>query len=137
MSYMLPEMPSPVSTVFSSYPTDVRQKLMQVRTLIFSLAGEDHRIGPLTETLKWGEPAYLTAASRSGSTIRLGQSRSNLRNCAVFFNCRTRLVSEFRQWFPESFTYEGNRAILFDKADESSLEKLAVGLRMALIYHLR
>ena len=71
-------------------------------------------VGPLTETLKWGEPAYLTEATGSGSTIRLGRSRSSEQECAVLFNCRTTLVDDFRSRFPGVFAYEKNRAILLD-----------------------
>lgn len=27
--------------------------------------------GPIEETLKWGDPAYVTSATKSGSTIRV------------------------------------------------------------------
>ena len=63
-------------------------------------AADIEGVGPLTETLKWGEPAYLTEATRSGSTVRLGWFRSSERECAVLFNCRTTLVDDFRERFP-------------------------------------
>ena len=63
--------------------------------MIFA-AAQDAGAGPLTETLKWGEPAYLTEASGSGSTIRLGQVRDDPGHAAVFVNCRTALADTFR-----------------------------------------
>ena len=59
----------------------------------------------MAETLKWGEPAYLTEVTRSGSTIRLGWNRDATDDCAVLFNCRTTLVETFRERFPGAFRY--------------------------------
>lgn len=47
-----------------------------MRRLIVATAAETSGVGPLTEMLKWGEPAYLTEATVSGSTIRLGLPKS-------------------------------------------------------------
>jgi hypothetical protein len=107
-------MPADVAAAFSAFPAGVRARLLEVRDLIFETAAAIEGVGPLTETLKWGEPAYLTQATGSGSTIRLGRSRSSERPCAVLFNCRTTLVDDFRSQFPDVFAYEKNRAILLD-----------------------
>jgi hypothetical protein len=61
-----------VAAAFSIFPAGVRARLLEVRELIFETAADIKGVGPLTETLKWGEPAYLTQATGSGSTIRLG-----------------------------------------------------------------
>ena len=90
-------MPGDVAAAFSAFPAGVRARLLEVRDLIFETAAAIEGVGPLTETLKWGEPAYLTQATGSGSTVRLGRSRSSERECAVLFNCRTTLVDDFRE----------------------------------------
>jgi hypothetical protein len=108
-----------------------------VRDLIFETAADIEGIGPLTETLKWGEPAYLTEATGSGSTIRLGWFRSSERECAVLFNCRTTLVDDFRSQFPGVFAYEKNRAILLDARKPLPSAPLSACLGMALTYHRR
>jgi hypothetical protein len=64
-------LPSDVAAVYAGFPPEMRARLMEVRALLFDLAGGTG-VGPLTETLKWGEPAYLTDASRAGTTVRLG-----------------------------------------------------------------
>ena len=64
-------MPADVAAAFSGFPASVRARLLEVRDLIFETAVAIEGVGPLTETLKWGEPAYLTLATGSGSTIRL------------------------------------------------------------------
>jgi hypothetical protein len=60
-----------VAAHFQSYPVTVRKKMFALRELIFSVAAETEGIGELEETLKWGEPAYLTAQAKSGSSVRI------------------------------------------------------------------
>ena len=129
-------MPADVATACSVFPEQVRARLLEVRNLIFESAAIKS-VGPLTETLKWGEPAYLTEATGSGSTVRLGWFRSSERECAVLFNCRTTLVDDFRERFPNVFAYEKNRAILLDAREPLPKAPLSVCLGMALTYHRR
>lgn len=130
-------MPAEVAAAFSAFPERVRARLLEVRNLIFETAAASESVGPLTETLKWGEPAYLTVATRSGTTIRLGWVRSSERKCAVLFNCRTTLVDDFREQFPDVFVYEKNRAILLDANKPLPRVPLSTCLGMALTYHRR
>ena len=132
-----PPLPREVSRAFDALPAPIGKRLLQVRALIFATAAAHDEVGRLTETLKWGEPAYLTLASGSGSTIRLGRVPSAARDCAVLFNCRTILVETFRARFPDVFGFEKNRAILLDPAAPLAQTELSICLRMALIYHKR
>jgi hypothetical protein len=68
---MTQTMPMEVAEVFAPYPASVREKVMDLRQVIFDTAISNPAISPLTETLKWGEPSYLTQASKSGSTVRI------------------------------------------------------------------
>jgi hypothetical protein len=130
-----PPMLADMAAAFAAFPERVRARLLDARDLIFETAANLEGVGPLTETLKWGEPAYLTEATRSGSTIRLGWFRSSERECAVLFNCRTTLVEDFRERFPGVFTYEKNRAILLDARKPLPKAPLSACLGMALTYH--
>lgn len=130
-----PAVPGPVSEALSRYPEPVRVRLLEIREMIFAVATETEGTGPLTETLKWGEPAYLTEASKSGTTIRLGSTKSAPQDCAVLFNCRTSLVETFRTHFPDDFTFVGNRALLVPVAQTLPREPLKLCLRAALTYH--
>jgi hypothetical protein len=128
-------MPANVAATFAAFPERVRARLLEVRDLIFEAAAAIEGVGPLRETLKWGEPAYLTETTGSGSTIRLGQSRSSERECAVLFNCRTTLVDDFRERFPDIFAFEKNRALLLDAGKPLPKAPLSTCLGMALTYH--
>ena len=106
---------------------------MALRALIFNNAVTAN-VGSITETLKWGEPAYLTLESKSGSTIRIGWKASAPAQYAMFFNCRTTLVDTFRTLFPE-LAFDGNRAIVLDATRDVPAESLAVCITAALTYH--
>jgi hypothetical protein len=125
-----------VADVFRSYPPLIRSKLVVLRHLIFQTAEVTDGVGPISETLKWGEPAYLTPATKAGSTIRIGWKASAPQQYAMYFNCQTTLVDTFRTLFPE-LDFEGNRAILFDESEDVDLDSLAVCVEAALTYHLR
>ncbi len=125
-----------VARVFNRYPRKMRQKLMVLRQLIFDVAAKTKDVGELEETLKWGEPAYLTSQSNSGSLIRIDVKKSDPSKYAMYFHCQTNLVDSFKTLFPDTFSYEKNRAIVFDQDDRVSIGGLRVCIAMALTYHL-
>lgn len=125
-----------VEAHFKRYPATVRKKLLALRELIFDVAAETEGVGQLQETLKWGEPAYLTSQSKSGSTVRMDWKAKSPSQYAVYFNCNTGLVDTFRTIFPNDFKFEGRRAIVFDIADHVPKDALAVCLSASLTHHV-
>jgi hypothetical protein len=134
---MTPAPPPHVADAFDALPPAARAGLLELRALIFEVAAATPGVGALTETLKWGEPAYLTEATKTGSTIRLGVTRSEPPRCAIYLNCKTTLVEEYRAAFAEAFEFEGNRAVLLDPAGPLPKAALAQAIAMALTYHRR
>ncbi len=129
-------MPDDVAEAFARFSPTVRTHLLDIRRLILATAASLPDVGALTETLKWGEPAYLTAGS--GSTIRLGVPKSaGAEECAVLFNCRTTLVAEFRDRFPDTFTFQGNRAVMVRTDAPLPEDALATCIAEALTYKRR
>ena len=128
-----------VARAFEACPAPARARLLALRELIFRTAAETPGVGALEETLKWGEPAYLTTASKSGSTIRIGWKKPHATRYAIYFNCQTALVETFRTLFPGEFRFEGNRAIVFDVADPVAdavpADALALCIAAALTHH--
>ena len=128
-----------VAQAFEAFPAPVRRRLLTLRELIFRTAAQTPGVGALNETLKWGEPAYLTSASKSGSTIRIGWKKQHATQYAIYFNCQTTLVETFRTLFPDEFKFEANRAIVFDVAenvaDAMPTDALALCIAAALTYH--
>jgi Domain of unknown function (DU1801) len=124
-----------VQAVFESYPPALRKKLLALRKLIIDTAAEIKDVGSVNETLKWGEPAYVTLR-KQGSTVRIDRKKDQDRY-VIYFNCNTTLVDSFRSLFPHTFTFDGNRALVFDINDKLPKKELAFCIGMALTYHLK
>ena len=124
-----------VEAVFGAYPRPVRTKLLTLRRLIFDTARTTAGVGPLQETLKWGQPSYLTSETKSGSTIRIDQVKPGADRYAVYFHCQTDLVETFRELYPE-LRYGGNRSILLDLKEKLPEAALRHCVALALTYHL-
>ena len=127
-----PPVQSPeVEAAFDAFPEPARSTLLELRNLIFEVAAETTGVGPIEETLKGGQPAYLTPETKSGTTIRLGLPKTG--GAALYTHCQTTVMSDFRALFPGEFTFDGNRAVLFDAAADA--RKLRPLIRHALTYH--
>jgi hypothetical protein len=124
-----------VASVFEAYPPAMRRKLLALRALILDTAASAEGVGDLEETLKWGEPAYLTSQSKIGSTVRIGWKKSAPTRYAIYFNCQTTLVETFKTLFPQEFNFEGNRAIVFNESSVVPTDALALCIEAALTYH--
>lgn len=110
---------------------------MALRTLIIEVAAQTAGVGPLEESLKWGEPAFVTAASKNGSTIRIAWKKAKPNQYAMYFNCQTTLVDSFKTMFPTTFKFEGNRALVFDEREDVPVEALRICDEVALTFHSR
>jgi len=126
-----------VASVFKAYPTKVRARLKKLRKLIYEVASANDEIGELEETLKWGEPSYLTPLTKSGSTVRIDWKKKDPDHYAIYFKCTTDLVKTFkRKYSGKIFNYSGNRAILFRIDDDIPENELKQCIALALTYHL-
>jgi uncharacterized protein DUF1801 len=124
-----------VDAVFDAYPKPVKARLLALRRLILDTAKITKGVGSIEETLKWGQPSYLTPETRSGSTVRIDQVKAEPGQYAVYFHCQTNLVETFRELYPE-LRYGGNRCILLDAAKKVPEAELRHCVALALTYHL-
>ena len=122
------------SEVIESYPANAQKHVQALRSLIVETASELNL--EIVETLKWGEPAFVTK-TKSGSTVRLGWKAREPDVCAMYFICTTTLVEGFRAQFGEALRFEGNRAILLRFDEELPLGALKICIGQALTYHAR
>lgn len=134
---MKPFKESSVADVFEAYPEKVRGKLLCLRELIFETAAKTFGVGELEETLKWGQPSYLTSKTKSGTTIRIDAVSSASDSYAIYFHCQTTLVETFRKRFGGKFQYQGNRALLFNVNEAVPEKELSECITLALTYHLK
>lgn len=131
MNYDIIENPD-VAAVFARYPEDMREKLMALRQLVLEMAQENEDAGPLEETLKWGEPSYIT---KHGSAVRMDWKPDCPDEYAMYFHCQTKLVDTFREIYRNTFRFEGSRAIVFNKDDVIPVEELKHCVSLAMRYH--
>jgi len=123
-----------VAKVFGHYPQRMRQNLLLLRQLILDTASETEGVGVVEETLKWGEPSYV---SKGGSTVRVDWKEKPPHQYAMYFHCKTKLVDTFKELYRDKFKFEGNRAIVFNEDDEIPLEELKHCIALSLTYHSR
>ena len=121
-----------VATVFEKYPKSVLTQMNHLRDLILETASEIEGLDSLEETLKWGEPSYLT---KHGSTLRMDWKGKNPGQYALYFKCTSKLVPTFKTIFKDTFEYENNRAIVFRCTEKVPKKELKQCIRMALRYH--
>ncbi|WP_168770468.1 DUF1801 domain-containing protein [Flavimaricola marinus] len=130
-----PAAPPEVAAAYAAFDDAPRDRLLALRARIFAAAAADPVIGPLTEALRWGEPAYLTEATKSGTTIRLGVPRSAPETAALYVNCRTSIIEGLRAQFPDCDAFDGNRAILLRPGAAQIDDVLHAAIARALRYH--
>ncbi len=130
--------------VMNQYPEPIKTRLVFLCELIVQVASETSAVKAIEKTVKWGEPSFLT---EQGSTIRVGwkkskpgqskpgQSKSG--QYALYFNCKTKLVDTFKVCYPDTFRFEGNRAIVFEESDVLAIDELKHCIMLALTYHKR
>ncbi len=117
---------------FVNYPDAVRGKLQYLRDLIIETAKEIPEITNVEETLKRGEPSFLTGI---GSTLRIDWKQKTPNQYQMYFKCTSRLVETFKAVFGEIFEYEKNRAIIFQLDQKIPVRELKKCIKASLLYH--
>ncbi len=108
---------------------------MFLRQLILETAASIDIVGEIEETLKWGEPSYLTPKTKTGSTIRIDWKEKYPDQYAIYFKCTANLIPAFKEKYPQKFRFDGNRSILFKLDDKVPIKELKNCIAMALTYH--
>ena len=124
-----------VEEVFAGYSEPVRAALMKLRALIFEMASKEG-VGRIEETLKWGQPSYLTPETKSCTTIRIHEDNKYDGDFALYVSCKTSLVEEWRQVYP-TLMFGGNRSVHFSLKGEFPIDAVRHCISMALNYHSR
>lgn len=122
-----------VEEIFANYPDFVQGKMQYLRKLVIEAAEETLDVSTIEETLKWGEPSFVT---KSGSTLRMDWKPKMPDQYAMYFQCTSRLVETFRRVYDDKFEYEGNRAIVFHVNQKKIPEvELKECIEATLTYH--
>lgn len=123
-----------VKAAYDAFPPEARAMALTLRDLIFSVAGDNPEVGEIEETLKWGQPSYLTPQTKSGSTLRVGVPKQG--GAALFAHCATDIISTYANTFPGTDQIEGNRAVIFTTPDDIVPLRLRLLIYHGLTYHL-
>jgi len=93
-----------VQRIFDAYGPAVRSRMLALRRMVFDAAADLDL--DVVEALRWGEPAYLC---KRGSTLRMDSKSPD--RCALYVNCQTKLIAEFRSRYADTLNFEGARAV--------------------------
>lgn len=126
-----------VRAVFEAYPSEIRAALLGLRGLILDTAAQTEGVGDVVETLKWGQPSYLPARPRIGTTIRIDRDTSVSDAYAMFVHCQSGLIDTYRDLYPDTFSFAGNRGLVFRTGASLPRRELAHCIALALTLHLR
>lgn len=116
------------------YASPLRADLLRLRKLVLETAAHNSAIGPIEETIKWGEPSYAPARKGIGSSVRIAPREDG--KIAMNFICHTGLVDRFREIYGTKLNFEGNRTIVINPAEPLQEEELRHCVAMALTYFL-
>jgi hypothetical protein len=126
-----------VAAAFDAFAPAQRSTLLALRDVVLDTAAAHPGVGEIEESLKWGEPAYRPIRARTGTTVRLGVSPKSPDACAIFVNCKATLLATYRDLYPDSFAFEGDRALIVPAGGLLPVEAVGHCVTLALTYHLK
>lgn len=106
--------------------------MLRLRRLIFETAVAHDLLATMKESLSWGEPSYL---AKGGSAVRIDWKPATPGRYAMYFHCQTSLVETFRVVHPDELSFEGNRAIVFERSAAVPVGAVRHCVSLALRYH--
>lgn len=127
---------TPIQKVIASYPGPIGDALLHLRRLILETAEQTKGAGEVEETLKWGQPSFLTVRPKTGTTIRIDRDTSGKGDIALFVSCQSSLVSEWRALYPH-LIFGGDRSVHFKLGSALPENELRHMISMALTYHIK
>lgn len=125
---------SEVQAVYDACTPPARHGLHQLRGLILEQAELMPQIGPVTEALRWGQPAFLTLDTAAACSLRIGPVKGQ--GFGLFVHCQTGLIAAFATGAGAGLRFSGTRAVLFAPQDRIDPAQISVLIGQALGYHL-
>ncbi|MBV6657539.1 MAG: DUF1801 domain-containing protein [Devosiaceae bacterium] len=107
----------------------------ELRALIHEAAAEIDAIGPLAESIKWGQPSFTPARPNLGSSVRIEARQDGTH--ALMVICTTDLVEQFKELYADTLTFDGKRAIIVPAGPLRHRQALKHCIQLALTYKLR
>jgi len=126
--------PPPILDCIARWPDATQVHFSDLRRIAHDVAHAAD-IGHLSESLKWGQPAWRPARLRIGSTLRVDWSPAAPDRLMAFVDCKTDLAAQMSTRFPGQFHNDGRRALAFDldvPVDRDAVWQLA---HLTFTYH--
>jgi len=108
--------------------------LKKLRALAYETAQNMKEPIEIEESVKWGQASFASHAPAISSPFRLAPIKNNENKVGLYFICTTTLVQDFRERYSDVFTFEGNRALLFDVDKPLPEDEIKHCMAMALTY---
>lgn len=126
--------PSEILDHTATWPDSAQSCFAQLRGIVHDVAAQAD-VGPLDESLKWGQPAWRPKRPRTGSTLRIDWSPATPNRLLAFVDCKTDLAAQMDNRYPQQFHNDGRRALGFDL--DAPLDRDAVWhlAHITLTYH--
>ncbi len=123
-----------VKAAYDAFEQKQRDIALILRDLVFEVAMDTPEAGEVEETLKWGQPSFVTPKTKSGSTLRIGVTKAG--DTGLYAHCGTSIIRDYAATFPGDDRIDGNRGVLFSTADDIAKDRLRHLIRHGLTYHL-
>lgn len=119
-----------VAEAYDAMPARSREIALVLRDLIYETAWDMPQVGPVAESLKWGQPSYAVAR---GTPLRIAVPKAG--GCGLYVHCQTTLIADYAALVAGADRIEGNRGVLFGSPDDIVETRLRLIVRSALTYH--
>lgn len=123
----------PFTQITARWPAAARARFDSLRAAILS-AAHDASVGPVTESLKWRQPAWRPATPRTGSTLRLNWSPEVPEVLTLYVDCKTDLAHRMVSLYPD-LPNDGRRALTLPLEGPAVTEAVAHLAAMTFTYH--
>lgn len=126
-----------VKAAFAAYPQQIRLPLEELRGMILETAAAIPGIGPIEESLKWGQPSYAPIKPGLGTAVRIGPVPDTREDYALYVHCQTTLVETFRNLYRDRLRFMGSRAMVFTAGEIPPAAPVKHFIALALTYYMR
>jgi len=124
-------MPNTIAHVIGNYSEPAKEAFAKLRNILLEEA-KLHHLGDIEESLKWGEPSFK---SKHGSPVRIHWRDKDPEIISIYVNCQSKLLDTYRQLYPDTFVYMGNRELQVQLAKPLAETALRHCFNIAMNYH--
>ena len=119
-----------VAAAYAAFPQDSLAIAIALRELVLETARTMPEVGPVTESLKWGQPSYVV---KKGTALRIAVPKGG--GCGLYAHCQSGVIAHYAATVAGPDKIDGTRGVIFQTVDDVVPERLRLLIRHALTYH--